>query len=261
MLSSTLLPNTHRKIALPRMCPQPPWRNIEVSGVRMLIRSRSTTHASRPGTIQNPVSDRDAAGQLSRHHAQVADALRELKVAAREPASLHHEPDGEDGAEDEPGHHGRSKGRVFVEIGIMCLIWSESRRRHDGLTAQPAVAAHSLLREPCQVGVGTRSRICLQPPRSRQGTFGLPQPGTRRGSNGRQSHWNRSRNDELRRRGHGRRRPGRDPERRRRSDHAVGRRFHEGRRASRRPGRQASGGDQPAEHGLFDQAVHGPQDE
>ena len=45
------------------------------------------------------------------------------------------------------------------------------------------------------------------------------------------------------------------------SDDAVGRGVHGVRRAPRRHDREAPGGDQPAEHGLLDQAVHGAQGE
>ena len=50
MLSSMLLPKTQKKSALPSRCPQLPCRNIDVSGVSMLIGSRSTTQPS-PGPI------------------------------------------------------------------------------------------------------------------------------------------------------------------------------------------------------------------
>ena len=40
---------------------------------------------------------------------------------------------------------------------------------------------------------------------------------------------------------------------------AVGRRLHQGRRAAGRSGRQATGRDQPREHRVLGQAVHGPQ--
>ena len=83
---------------------------------------------------------------------------------------------------------------------------------------------------------------------------------TIRGSNGRKSHRHRPRYDELGRRGHGRRRSRRHPERRGRPHDAVRRRLHQGRRAARRPDRQAPGRHQPAEHRLLDQALHGPQD-
>ena len=45
MLSSTLLPKIHRNRPLPSRCSHPPCRNIEVSGVRMLFASSSTTQA------------------------------------------------------------------------------------------------------------------------------------------------------------------------------------------------------------------------
>ena len=53
--------------------------------------------------------------------------------------------------------------------------------------------------------------------------------------------------------------PPRHPEPGGRSDDAVRGRVHEDRRASRRPGRQAPGGDEPREHRVLDQAVHGPE--
>jgi hypothetical protein len=45
MLSSTLLPKTHRKSPLPKMWPHPPCRNIDVTGVITLTGSASTTQA------------------------------------------------------------------------------------------------------------------------------------------------------------------------------------------------------------------------
>ncbi len=53
MLSSTLFPNTHRNSMFEMMCPQLPWRNIDVIGVRTLIASSSTTHDT-PGAIGTP---------------------------------------------------------------------------------------------------------------------------------------------------------------------------------------------------------------
>ena len=73
-----------------------------------------------------------------------------------------------------------------------------------------------------------------------------------------QDHRHRPRDDELGRRGHGRRRADRDPVGRGRSDRPVGRRVHEDRRATRRPAGQAPGSHQPDQHHLFDQALHGP---
>ena len=75
----------------------------------------------------------------------------------------------------------------------------------------------------------------------------------------RKSDRNRPRHDELGRGRHGRRPARRHRQPGRRADHAVGRGVREGRRAARRPGRQASGGHQPREHGVLDQAVHGPE--
>jgi hypothetical protein len=43
MLSSMLFPNTQKNSALPRMCPHPPCRNIDVMGVNLLIGSLSMT--------------------------------------------------------------------------------------------------------------------------------------------------------------------------------------------------------------------------
>ncbi len=44
MLSSTLLPKTQKKRQFPSRCIHPPWRNIEVSGVKTLIALLSTMH-------------------------------------------------------------------------------------------------------------------------------------------------------------------------------------------------------------------------
>ena len=52
--------------------------------------------------------------------------------------------------------------------------------------------------------------------------------------------------------------PRRHPEPGREPPDAVGRRLHQGRRDPRRPGRQAPGRHQSREHGVLDQAVHGP---
>ena len=55
------------------------------------------------------------------------------------------------------------------------------------------------------------------------------------------------------------RRRDRARERRGRPHHPVGGRVHRLRRPARRHGGQAPGGDEPREHGVLDQAVHGPQ--
>ena len=74
-----------------------------------------------------------------------------------------------------------------------------------------------------------------------------------------QGGWNRSGDDQF-----GRGRPGgrfadRDPQLGGRPHDPFRRGVHEGRRAARRPGREAPGRDEPREHDLLDQAVHGPQ--
>ena len=61
------------------------------------------------------------------------------------------------------------------------------------------------------------------------------------------------------RRRHGGRRPRRHPERGGQPDDPVRRGLHQERGAARRAGGQAPGGDQPPEHDLFDQALHGPE--
>ena len=153
-------------------------------------------------------------------------------------------------------------------MSLACLARDRRRtsrhfdRQHCQSPLQLA-SARSLPSLAHELGPGIADASSSTPRVTRRAT--LPtcaHPGTRtEDSNGRQSHRHRPRHHELRRRGHGRRRPGRHPERRRRTDHAVGRRLHEGRRAARRPGRQATGGHQPAEHRLLDQALHGPQDD
>ena len=55
------------------------------------------------------------------------------------------------------------------------------------------------------------------------------------------------------------RRADRHPERRGRAHHAVRRRVREGRPAARRGAREAPAGDEPHEHDLLDQALHGAQ--
>ncbi len=59
--------------------------------------------------------------------------------------------------------------------------------------------------------------------------------------------------------GDGGRRAHRSGERRGRAHDPVGRRVHRERRAPRRHRRQTPGGDEPGEHDLLDQALHGPQ--
>ena len=61
------------------------------------------------------------------------------------------------------------------------------------------------------------------------------------------------------RRGDGGRRADRPRERGGRAHDPVGRRLHRGRRAARRHRGQAPGRDEPREHDLLDQALHGPQ--
>ena len=73
-----------------------------------------------------------------------------------------------------------------------------------------------------------------------------------------ESDWYRPRHDELGRGRHGRRAARRHRQPGRRAHDAVGRGVHQGRRAARRSGRQAAGGHEPREHGLLDQALHGP---
>src|SRR5204862_316872 len=68
----------------------------------------------------------------------------------------------------------------------------------------------------------------------------------------------RSSDLQLVRGGHGGRRAQGDRECGRLSHHAVGGRVRQERRASRGLGRPPAGGDQPHEHDLFHQAVHGP---
>ena len=65
--------------------------------------------------------------------------------------------------------------------------------------------------------------------------------------------------DQLGRRRHGRRRAHRHRQPGGQPDHAVGRRLRQGRRAAGRAGRQAAGRHQPGEHGVLDQALHGPR--
>ncbi len=74
-----------------------------------------------------------------------------------------------------------------------------------------------------------------------------------------QDYWNRPRHDQLVRGRDRGRRACRDPERRGREDHPVRRRVRERRPAARRGAREAPAGDEPPEHDLLDQAVHGPQ--
>ena len=74
-----------------------------------------------------------------------------------------------------------------------------------------------------------------------------------------QNYRHRSRHHELGRRCHGRRRTGRDHQPGRGTADAVGGRVHQDRRAAGRPGGQAPGGDQPREHRLLHQALHGPE--
>ena len=74
-----------------------------------------------------------------------------------------------------------------------------------------------------------------------------------------QGHWNRPRHHQLGGGDPGERRAERHHQRGGGSDHAVGGRLRQGRGAVRRPGRQAPGRDEPREHRLLDQALHGPQ--
>ena len=69
----------------------------------------------------------------------------------------------------------------------------------------------------------------------------------------------RPRHDQLLRRRDGGRRADRPRERRGRAHDPVGGRLHRARRAPRRHRRQTPGGDEPREHDLLDQALHGPQ--
>ena len=74
-----------------------------------------------------------------------------------------------------------------------------------------------------------------------------------------QGHRYRSRHHEFVRGGHGGRRAQGDRERGGVPHHAVGGGVLQDRRAAGGSGRAPSGGDQPEEHDLLDQAVHGPQ--
>ena len=59
MLSSMLLPNTQKKIALPSMWPHPPCRNIDVNGVKTLIGS-VVDHARQAVARSAPEAERGA---------------------------------------------------------------------------------------------------------------------------------------------------------------------------------------------------------
>ena len=82
-----------------------------------------------------------------------------------------------------------------------------------------------------------------------------PREGTRRHE---QNHRYRSRHDQLRGGGDGRRRTRRHHQSRRQPTDAFRGGVHEDGRAACRTGREAPGGHQPREHGLLDQTLHGP---
>ncbi len=90
--------------------------------------------------------------------------------------------------------------------------------------------------------------------------MGVVPPGGGRETSREQDHRNRPGDHQLGGRRHGGRQPPRHHQPRGRADDTVGRRVRQGdRRAPRRPGRQAAGRDEPGEHRLLDQALHGPQ--
>src|SRR5687767_3072592 len=82
----------------------------------------------------------------------------------------------------------------------------------------------------------------------------------RRNTHGGEGYWNRPGHDQFGGRRNGGWRPGRHPERGGRADHAVGRRVHEGWRAAGRPGGTPPGDHKSQEHGVLDQALHGPKE-
>ena len=95
MLSSMLLPKTQKNSALPSRCPQPPCRNIEVSGVKMLIgRDRRRRRARRRAERASPQRARwvSSPGTIPKLQMLVASAGR-----SRQSAALHDDPDGEHG--------------------------------------------------------------------------------------------------------------------------------------------------------------------